>query len=839
MESQSVSAQRLRAAATMTAFIGRRREIEEALSRLEASRLVTITGPGGVGKTRLALEIAQLSAPTLPDGSRFVDLTELQEAARVADAVASGLDVQDQSHRAAVERLVEHLAAQRLLLVLDNCEHVLDGAARLVEQLLAACPELRILATSREPLAVSGESVQALEPMPVPRLPVDDAAAGPDAAQLDELRSYDAVRLLTERARETVGEFRVDARNAEQVIDLCARLDGIPLAIELAATRLRSLSLGQILERLDHRFDLLRRGDRRAVARQRTLRALIDWSAELCTAPERLLWSRLTVFPGRFDLEAAEEVCGFGALERGEVMDLLDRLVAQSLLQADRSADRVRFLQLVTVREYGLELLGDDDGRGDLQRRHRDCFLRRAELMIREWSGPHQAEHMRRTREDHHNLMAALEWSLRTPGERGCADRLGSALRYHWVAGGHLSDGRQWLERILDGQDPPTAERATALWAAGWLCLLQGDHEAGRGHLERAGAVAEHLGDPLVSAAVQQWSALHLMFVGRLEESIGLYLRAQRTEESAGETSLRLTALFQLGLAQVLAGQAEAAGCTSHRVLELSAGCGERWNRAYGLWIGALSLWSRDRCEDARPLAEEALRIQGSFHDGVCTAHCIELLSWIECSTGDARRALELHDVAEALWRGLGTTLRAFGPHLSRLSTESAAAARRELGHAGPSTAPAESAESAASLVPAAAPSTARRLTQQAAIELALREGGAGSGLSPGGSARRRDRGGDAADAARSAGRRTSTGGGTSSMSLAPLTPKESQTAVLVAEGLTNRAIAQRLVVSPRTIDGHMENILAKLGFSSRAQVAAWVERRRAAAGQADGPVRG
>lgn len=797
MDPQTAGDRQMRTATVMTAFIGRRREIEEARRRLDSGRLVTVTGPGGVGKTRLALEVARLCSAELRHGARFVDLSELREQRRIAAAVASGLDVPDQSHRAAIERLAEHLRDKQMLVVLDNCEHVLDAAAELTGHLLGIAPHLRVLVTSREPLGISGESVESLEPMAVP--------SPSDPGQMEAVQDYDAVRLLVDRARSTVADFAVTAQNAQQVVALCARLDGIPLAIELAAARLRSLSLGQILDRLDHRFELLTRGDRSAAPRQKTLRALIDWSSDLCSDRERILWRRVTVFPGRFDLEAAEEVCGFGDLERSEILDLLDRLVAQSLLQTDRTGPRVRFLQLMTVREYGQELLSGQDEAQELRRRHRDCYLARAELMIREWSGPHQGEHLTRTREDHHNHMAALDWSLETPGERACADRLASALRYHWVAGGHLSDGRAWLERILADEDAVSPERAAALWAAGWLCLLQGDHDSGGAYLERAGAAAERLGDPLVIAEVQQWSALHRLFLGDLEAAIALYSQAERTEAAAGETSLRLTALFQLGLTQVLSGDPAAAGVSSRKVLELSEPRGERWNRAYGLWIGAFSQWCLGEHESARCLAEEALRIQRAFYDGVCTAHCIELLSWISASTGDHRRALELHDVADALWRGLGTTLRAFGPHLSRLSADSAESARRELGG---TTAPRP-------------PGRDRRLSQSTAIDLALGEQRRSSAQP--------ER--SATWTASSAALPARSGSVPEVSEAIPLTPKEQEVAALVAGGMTNRAIAETLVVSRRTIDGHMEHILAKLGFSSRVQVAAWVERRRARAG--------
>ncbi len=764
----------------LTRFVGRRREIAEARRRMTESRLVTVTGVGGVGKTRLARELTLQVHKAFRDGAWIVELATVETGAGVASAVASALAVTDQSPRPARERLLDYLGDKQLLLVMDNCEHLLQPVADLVAELLAAAPGVRVLATSREPLAVAGEHVYALPPLTTP----DPTRSYPPAG----LDQFESVQLLVDRARGVVADFAVTAENVDAVVQLCTRLDGIPLAIELAAIRLRTLSVTQVVDRLDRRFQLLTGGDRVALARQQTLRALIDWSYELCSETERLLWARISVFPGGFDLDAAEVVCGFGDLPMEQVLDVLDRLVAQSLVMTERHGETVWYRQLMTVREYGAERLARTGDLGELKRRQRDHYRARAVTMVADWCGPGQAAALTAMRRDHANLMSVLEWTVHAPGQQPAGAELAALLRYHWIAGGRLSSGRYRLDQLLLGLDPQdldggaVRERGAALWVAAWVALIQGDRDAAAAYLAESRGIAESLGDDRMAAHVAHWSALLHLFRGETAESIECYEGAIAGHSRFGDTASVLLALFQLAMAQVYDGRPEEALQTSTRGLELSGRYGERWNRAYSWWITGVCRWHLGEPELAAAAAQEALELQREFKDGICTALSIELLSWVAATTKNFRAAARLLEAATAVWTALGTTIEAFGPHIHADSTGSAQRVARALG------------------VPSPASGSAGRggMTIDDAIALAL----------------------DTTSPRRS---------GPGVESDCPLTRRELEIAGLVAEGLSNRAVAEKLVLSPRTVDGHMERILAKLAFSSRAQVASWVANRAAA----------
>jgi DNA-binding CsgD family transcriptional regulator/tetratricopeptide (TPR) repeat protein len=586
------------------------------------------------------------------------------------------------------------------------------------------------------------------------------------------------VNLLVDRARSIIPDFAVTAENSDAVVQLCNRLDGMPLAIELAATRLRSLSVTQIVERLDRRFQLLTGGDRAGLPRQQTLRALIDWSCELCTPAEQLLWARLSVFPGSFDLESAENVCGFGELDPLQIIDVMDRLVAKSIIFTERSGEQVRYRQLMTMREYGAELLAqDEDGFAALKRRQRNHYLQRAAAMVAHWCGPGQAVALSAMRSDHANLLSALEWSVNTPGELRPAAELASLLRYHWIAGGFLSDGRRWLDRILDQPDEPSSEQGAALWVAAWVALIQGDRDAASRYLNQCHETANLLKDAVLVAHASHWCALHQFFSGNLGEAIILYESAIAAHNNAGDTASALTALFQLALTQTYSGDVNQALLTCRDSLELSGRHGERWTHAYSLWISALCRWHLGEFAQARQAAMEALEIQQEFKDAICTALTIELLSWIAASESRFDTAAELANAATDVWKGLGTAIDAFGPHLQADSIHSAESVRNHL--------------------------SPRRMAELSAQHPYFTKDDA---------------------IAKALGVPSPTGSPEETRQL--LTPREREIAWLVAEGLSNRSIAQNLVISPRTVDGHVENILAKLGFASRAQIAAWVAQQ-------------
>ncbi|WP_210406801.1 ATP-binding protein [Prauserella flavalba] len=759
--------------AGLTSFVGRRHDLAALAAHLRESRLVTLTGPGGVGKTRTALEVA--GRATFPDGVHVAELASVTDPTQLAPAVATALGVADQSNRAAADRVIGHLRGRTALLLLDNCEHLLDAGARFVTRLLDALPGLRVLATSREPLGIAGEQVHLLTPLAVP----SDA----DVASAGSLDHVPAVRLLVDRARAVLPGFVVTPDNREAVAQLCKQLDGMPLAIELAALRLRSLSVSQVVARLHRRFQLLSSGHRGAGPRHRSLRALIDWSHDLCGPDERLLWARLAVFPSAVGLEPIEGVCGFGELTDDRLLDAIDGLVGKSVLVAERTGERIRYRQFVTLREYGLELLDASGERELLHRRHRDHYRARAAAMVERWCGPHQAEDLAQLREDHPNLLAALAWSADTPGEERAGADLASLLRYHWIAGGFLTYGRRWLERLLDRLEPAVPERGHALWVAAWVALIQGDRGVARGYLGECARIAEDLGDVAMAGHAAHWRALLNLFEGDLQPSIRLYREAIRIHREVGDPGAELTAAFQLAMAQAYAGREHEALRTCREVRELSGRHGELWAHGYALWVSAICHVHLGERVAAREAITGTMEIERDFRDGVCTALSTEVASWVAAAYGHVENAAVLAAVAGSVWRQLGTTLEAFGPHALADARDCAARIEEALG-----------AERALAIRERYA-----NVTVSEAVALGLE-----LAAHAGPPVRR---------APRACG----------SEPVAPLTRREQEVATLIADGLSNKEIAERLTISSRTVDGHVERILRKLDFSSRTQVASWV----------------
>lgn len=757
----------------VTNFFGRRLEFGAAKQRLGESRLVTLVGVGGVGKTRLAQRVAAESRKAFRDGVWMVDLASLTDSSRLAQTVLSALDIRDQSARPDEDKLADHLRERQLLIVLDNCEHLLAASAVLTDHLLRGAPGLRVLATSREPLNIGGEHLLTVPPLAAPAL---DAECAPP---LEALAQYDAVQLLIDRARAVRPDFDVTGANYRDVAQLCAWLDGIPLAIELAATRLRSLSVAEVVHRLSDRFGFLTCGSRAAQPRQQTLRSVISWSYELCTREEQTLWARLSVFAGSFDLAAAEGVCSGDDLHTETVVDLVDHLVAKSVLQADRRDERVRYRMLVTVREFGAELL-DSSEEARLRRRHRDHYLGRARTMAAEWCGRDQAEWLVRMRADHPNLVAALEWSVNRTGEAHSAAAFVSELRYHWVVGGFLGEGRRWLDQVLDELEPgenDRVERGAALWVASWVSLVQGDWAAAESRLAECTRLASALNDEALGAHAAHWSGLAGLFRGHLSEAVGLFDRAIAGHRTMGDTAAELLASFQFAVSLAYHGELGRARETCESAIRLADARGERWSRAYDQWATGIVNWQEGSLDAARQSAEAALAVQSEFRDGICTALCIELLAWIASAQADSNRAAELLGAARAVWAEIGTAMHSFGPSMERDSIRAAKTAEAKLGQ-----------KRFAEVVGECQPHD-----MAGAIATALPDHG-GTKLS----------------------RRPS------STSDCPLSRRETEVAKLVAGGMSNRAIAEMLVLSPRTVDGHVERILAKLGFTSRAQVAAW-----------------
>src|SRR5215510_727296 len=499
--------------AELTSFVGRRGELAEVRRLLAGSRLVTLTGVGGVGKTRLALRAAAGLARAFPGGEWLVRLDQLRDEALVAQAVAGALGLQDRGGYAPAAALADYLAGRRLLLVLDNCEHLVDAVAELADLLLRAVAGLRVLATSRESLTIDGESV-----LPVPPLPVPPPGRRLTAA---ELTRFPAVGLFAERAAQVVPGFAVTEANAAAVAGICRRLEGLPLAIELAAAWLPVLSPEQIDARLGDRLGLLTRGGRTQPARQQTLRASIEWSYELCSQAERLLWTRLSVFAGGFELDAAEGICADHRLASDEALELLAALADKSILIAALGEGVARYRLPETLREFGQERLQESGEYTAMRRRHRDWYEQLARRVDIDWLSPQIADLTARLFREHANVQAAQDFCQTEPGEAEAGLRIALHVWFFqcWIAG-FVSEGRYRLDQVLARVGEPTVWRAQGLLLASFLAAVSGDHGAVQPLLEQGSSLAGQLDDP-ASRAFAAWVAAHLcLFAGDLPQAI-------------------------------------------------------------------------------------------------------------------------------------------------------------------------------------------------------------------------------------------------------------------------------------------------------------------------------
>ncbi|MER7757744.1 regulator [Kitasatospora sp. NPDC097643] len=656
--------------AEVTGFVGRQHELTELARLLAAARLVTVTGTGGVGKSRLALRAAARAAGAFPDGTWLVDVAPVQDPLLLGHAVLEALRLTDGTARPPLDVLTGQLAGRRLLLVLDGCEHLVEACAELVDALLRALPGLRVLATSRAALRAGGEHLLTLAPLPVGPLP-----AGPPAKDRAHPGTLpDAVRLFAERAREVLPSFEVTEANTEAVGLLCRRLDGIPLAVELAAVRLRALSVEQITARLDDRFRLLTGGARTALPRHQTLRTTIGWSHELCTVQERLFWARLSVFAGGFDLEAAEYVCAGEGIEAEDVLDLLTELVAKSVVMREDSAFGVRFRLLDTLREYGGHWLRAAGEEHRLLRRHRDWYLGVATWGEVEWFGSRQAETAERTELAHTNLRAALEFCLAEPGEEQIALLLAGTLWFYWVGCGHLGEGRHWLDRALALDRSPTEARAKALWVTGYMATLQGDLEAARPALEECRRQALDTGDDRALAYAVHRQGCAALIGDEPARAAELFEEALWHYRSIGELNSNvLMAMFELGIAYLFQGDQESGELWMGQARELCEEHGEQWAYAYVLYAMAYSHWLDGAVRAARALARECVRLNHLFHDLLGIVLGIDLLALLETepsgpdTPGNLCEARVLQGAAHRIWRTVGTPFLGsrsfFGPH--------------------------------------------------------------------------------------------------------------------------------------------------------------------------------
>ena len=621
---------------------------------LGAHRLVTLTGPGGVGKTRLALHAAAAALDAFADGAWVAALEALAEPALVPQTVAAALGVPEAPGRAPLTALADHLRDRTLLLVLDNCEHLLEAAAALADALLRACPGLRVLATSRALLGVPGEAAFRVPSLSLPAPPDPPAPAGGLAGRLGR---SEAVALFVERARLVRPGFALTAQNAAAVAQVCRRLDGVPLALELAAARVGVLSAAQLAARLDDRFRLLTAGPRTALPRQQTLRAAVDWSHALLSGPERALLRRLAVFAGGWTLEAGEAVAAGDGLEPRAVLDLLARLVDQSLVLADVQRGAARYRLLETLRQYAQEQLEEAGEAARTRDRHLAYFLRLAEEAEPQLRGPAARAAVERLEEEHDNLRLALEWALRAGGAGAAALRLSGALAWFWWGRNYHSEGRRWLARTLAAGPGRTAAHAKALHGAGWLAHHQRDLGEARARLGESLAIARERGDRWAVA----W-ALHALgrvayFEGDPAAAAALGGESLAVGEAVGDGWLVAWALHLLGIAAHLEADYPTARAYYERSLALRRGLG--YQEGVGLLLNLLGIvaWREGDFARAHALQREALAtlqgLLGSWAVGVVLANFAALAA----VQGQPARAVRLASAAAALREAWQTPL--------------------------------------------------------------------------------------------------------------------------------------------------------------------------------------
>ena len=757
----------------LTSFVGREQELEEITDLVAANRLLTLTGSGGSGKTRLVLTVAAGLAEDFEEGVWLVELASLSDAGLVPQAIASVLGVRENPGSSLVEALSAYLQPRTALLILDNCEHLIRACADVAAALLGSCPNLRILATSREALGVPGEMLYTVPPLtlPDPRRPL----------AVDGLPHYEATRLFVERATAVRRDFALTERNAMAVAQICYRLDGMPLAIELAAARARVLSVEQISSRLDDSFRLLTSGGRAVLGRQRTLRATMDWSYELLSAEERALLRRLSVFAGGFTLEAAEAVGAGEGVEEDEILDMLASLVDKSLVMVREVDGSASYRLLETVRQYGrqrLEKAGED---GTTLRRHAEYYLALAEEGSTEPG--EQGARLRNLEAEQGNFRAALGWAL-GPGPAESEDvaqeravvglRLAVALGQgrFWAANG-LSEGLRWLEEGLtrSGNSLPDPVRATALNEAGWIATVQGNGVRAVVLLEESFVLSRRLGDKSgVAASLVQLGQLLTMSDGDPERVAALREEAETLRSETLEPSQAAYLVMFMALASWHGHDDEVALALFEEGLGQFRDLGNLQGAAVCLGsIGFLKL-EREGPVQAATIFEEALRILMNLRDRVGIYHCLLGAASVALLRGDPVHAARLWGAAEALGEasavGLVPLIRAHYDYEGHLHT-----ARSRLGDGAFK----------------AAWTEGRAMSSEQAIEHAL-----GTLPTP-----------ETAPPPKYP---------------AGLSGREVEVLGLVAKGLTNAQIAQRLYISPRTVNAHLGSVYHKIGTSTRAE---------------------
>lgn len=744
--------------AEVPSFIGRRTELAEARRKLTAARLVTLVGPGGVGKTRLAVRIATDLERGFPGGAWLVELADVRDPALVDNAVLAALDLRDQAATEPAALLRSYLLDKELLLVLDNCEHLLDATARLVDDLLRAAPGVRVVATSREPLSVAGEHVLPVPPLELP---------SPHSESLAQVSQNDAVRLFVERAAAAAGSFQLTEANRAAVVDVCRRLDGLPLAIELAAVRTRALSPDQIRDRLSDRFSLLTGGSRATLPRHQTLRAAIEWSYDLLAPAERTMLMRLCVFASRHTLDDVEAVCCADDLPAAQALDLLSSLLDKSLLGKEDVAGVACYRLHETMREYARLRLRESGDEEIVELRCADHYLSRCQQFAA--TGRYQ-------------LQPSLAWLtleidniravLRTRIARDDLPRatgIATALIWYWITRA-TTEGVHWLDELLAG---PIAHPWT-YFARGYLAVLQNDPAAATRALDRGVTVARAAGLPDALSQSLAMASIAATMSGDRPSAQRLLDEACTIADGLNDLGATLMTYQAQALNGLVDGDLDTVTTSAAEGARLSRAAGDLYSLGMMLMNQGYAALRSGALRDADEWLTEGLRIAHQIDDRVGQCYLVGALGCCAAANREPRLAAELLGAMENLRAEIGASVH---PSMAPALIQATRSATAALG-----TATFDSAYH-----------TGQQLSRDAAVRLALRE--------------------TAAPIV------TSNSGG--------LSQRETDVARLVTEGLSNKEIGVRLFISERTVESHVRNILTKLGFTSRTQVATWMSRSR------------
>lgn len=746
----------------LSRFIGREQELSQLRRLAQDSRLLTLTGGGGCGKSRLALELARQISDRFPDGAWFIDLAPITGPDLVARAVLVRLGLAEQGRKPIMETLIRRLRRARSLLVLDTCEHVTDSAAALVLQLLEACAQVSVLATSRQPLRVPGELTWSVPPLALPQ---------PEQVRTSTIARAEAVRLFTDRAALVRPEFELNADNARVVASICRRLDGIPLAIELSAARMRVLGEAEILARLQQRLEFLTGGSPLTHHRHQTLRATLDWSYELLTDAERTLFRQLSVFAGRFTLEHVRAICSGGQLQDDVITDLCTGLVDKSLVEVGFRGDgATRYRLLDTSREYAAQRLAEHGEERTARQRHADYFRGLAEAAEKDLGGPLQAAWLDRLDDDYDDVRAALEWAW--VSDHGALCRLAGALGGFWEIRGHLSEGAEWVKRALDTDAGRGGVRSKLLASAGLIAWRRGDFATALPAMAEAVSIARVSGDRIALGQRLELQAFILVGAMEFEAADPVVAEALRVAREIGDPMLVGGVEHTAGVLALHLGKLETAFPLLRRSLEAARSMGDQVS------IGTASNilgWAELRAGNlvsARQYLCEALQVRLAVDDRTAIAVCLDYFAELLQAEGHSETAMRLIGAADRIYQDFGAVppslaLASRGYWLDRTSSVLGARARRALQQGGRM-----SVQEAVALTDHPAQEPFRQLAAAPAAEL---------------------------------------------------TRREREIASLVAAGLTNREIARRLALSERTIDAHVEHIRNKLDIRSRAQIGAWV----------------